>query len=159
MNETFICNNKNNYTFNNSFVCFSIPFFALLVICSIVLSLLLTGDGTAISHIKLSLDYTISITAFILILSILWLTCTIMNHDLDQYQMHIVAVKPLSRMTIWFGKFLGILIVHTVLLAISFTVFYIYLFFELNNSDYSKEDIKQIKQNILTGRNKIYPNL
>ena len=132
---------------------------AALIICAIGLPLLLTGDGTPLSHIRLTLDYTVSVISVIIILSILWMSCSVMNQDLDQYQMHIVSVKPISRTKIWLGKFLGILLIHTILLGITFVVFFIYIFYDLKNSNYSEKDISSIEKNILTGRKKVFPEL
>jgi hypothetical protein len=131
----------------------------ILIICSIGLPLLLTGDGTPLSHIKVTIDYSIWIISFILISSSLWLSCSIMNYDFDNYQMHMVAVKPVRMSIVWLGKFTGLLLIHLILLLISFMVFYLVLSFDLKSSKYSQESIIEINEKILTGREQIFPNL
>ena len=131
----------------------------LLIAFAVCLPMILTGDGTPVNHFKLSLDYTISTIAAILVISTLWLTCTTMTFDLDKYQMHVVTTKPVSRTTVWFGKFLGVLSVHTIMLLAAMTAFYFYMQYDLYNSNYSEDNINLIQQNILTGRKTIRPDL
>ena len=132
---------------------------ALLILCSIGLPMILSGDGTPLSHIKITIDYTVWIISFILIASSLWLSCNIMSFDLDSYQMHMISVKPVSKSIVWLGKFTGLLIIHLILLFIAFTVFFIVLTFDIKSSNYSTETSNEIKEKIFTGRDDIFPNL
>ena len=130
----------------------------ILITCTIVLPQILTGDGTPASNIRVTIDYTIWVVSFILTASSLWLSCNVMNYDLDYYQMHMISSKPIRRSTVWLGKFTGLLLIHSALLLISFVVFYFVLYSDINSSSYSKESKNDIKEKILIAREEIYPN-
>ena len=92
---------------------------AVLVFTIIVLPITIVGDGTALAQIQISLQYCLGAVSFLLSLSTIWLSCFAMSNDVENYQIHMIITKPVSKVTIWFGKFLGILIIHTALLLFS----------------------------------------
>jgi hypothetical protein len=98
---------------------------ALLLFTIIALPVTLVGDGTALAQIQISLQYCLGAVSFILSLSTIWLSCFAMSNDIETYQIHMLISKPVSRVTIWFGKALGILIIHTFLLFLSAGLIYI----------------------------------
>ena len=52
-------------------------------------------------------------------LSTLWLACGTLARDIEECQIQVVATKPIARWQIWLGKWLGIVTLNAVLLAIS----------------------------------------
>jgi hypothetical protein len=52
-------------------------------------------------------------------LSTIWLACGTLARDIEECQMQVVAVKPIARWQIWLGKWLGLLSLNAVLLALS----------------------------------------
>jgi hypothetical protein len=52
-------------------------------------------------------------------LSTLWLACGTLARDIEECQIQVVATKPIARWQIWLGKWLGIVSLNAVLLAIS----------------------------------------
>src|SRR6202012_3843833 len=52
-------------------------------------------------------------------LSTLWLSCGTLARDIEECQIQVVATKPIARWQIWLGKWLGIVTLNAVLLAIS----------------------------------------
>ena len=98
---------------------------AVLVFTIIVLPITIVGDGTALAQIQISLQYCLGAVSFLLSLSTIWLSCFAMSNDVENYQIHMIITKPVSKVTIWFGKFLGILIIHTALLL--FSAFLVYI--------------------------------
>jgi len=98
---------------------------AVLLFTIIVLPITLVGDGTALAQIQISLQYCLGAVSFILSLSTIWLSCFAMSHDIENYQIHMLISKPVSRVTIWIAKSLGIIIIHTFLLILSAFLVYI----------------------------------
>ncbi|MEY2427534.1 MAG: hypothetical protein QOJ40_419 [Verrucomicrobiota bacterium] len=96
-----------------------------LVLCFLLLGavvglpLLLKDDGTARGFTQILLTYTLSSITALLGLSTLWLACGTLARDIEECQMQMVAVKPISRWQIWLGKWLGIMLLNAALLAIS----------------------------------------
>lgn len=91
----------------------------LLLATVVGLPLLIKDDGTARGFTQILLTYTLSSITGLLGLSTLWLACGTLARDIEECQMQMVAVKPIARWQIWLGKWLGLLSLNAVLLAIS----------------------------------------
>ncbi|HVU99839.1 MAG TPA: ABC transporter permease, partial [Verrucomicrobiae bacterium] len=92
---------------------------ALLILSVICLPVLIKDDGTARGFTQILLTYTLSTITGLLGLSTLWLSCGTLARDIEDCQMQVVAVKPISRWQIWLGKWLGIMALNATLLAVS----------------------------------------
>jgi len=93
---------------------------AALLACTVVfLPLLLKDDGTAHGFIQILLAYNLTIITALLGFATLWLSCGSMASDLEECQIQMVAVKPISRWQIWLGKWLGIMFLDAVLLGLA----------------------------------------
>src|SRR5438128_2734376 len=92
---------------------------ALLVLAVVGLPLVIKDDGTAQGFTQIILTYTLSVTTGLLGLSTLWLACGTLARDIEECQIQVVATKPIARWQIWIGKWLGILSLNAVLLALS----------------------------------------
>jgi hypothetical protein len=92
---------------------------ALLAAAVVGLPLLLKDDGTAKGLVQILLTYTLSATATLLGFATLWLSCGTLARDVEECQMQMVAVKPIARWQIWLGKWLGLLSLDAVLLALA----------------------------------------
>lgn len=76
----------------------------LLLLCVVLIPSTISGDGTAGGFIRISLLYSLSAVSTILALSSIWLGCFVMAQDIDNYQLHMVVTKPVSRVKIWLAK-------------------------------------------------------
>lgn len=93
---------------------------ALLLVGSVVLlPLLIKDDGTARGFAQILLTYTLSTITLLLGLATLWLSCGVLARDIEECQMQMVVVKPIARWQIWLGKWLGVISLNAVLLAVS----------------------------------------
>lgn len=93
---------------------------AVLLLASVVgLPILIKDDGTARGFTQILLTYTLSTITALLGLSTLWLACGTLARDIEECQIQMVAVKPISRWQIWLGKWLGIMSLNAALLAIA----------------------------------------
>ena len=93
---------------------------AVLLLAAVVgLPLIIKDDGTARGFTQILLTYTLSAITGLLGLSTLWLSCGTLARDIEECQMQVVATKPIARWQIWLGKWLGIVTLNAVLLAIS----------------------------------------
>src|SRR5690349_21242686 len=91
----------------------------LLLGAVVLLPVLIKDDGTARGFTQILLTYTLSAITALLGVSTLWLACGTLARDIEDCQMQVVAVKPIARWQIWLGKWLGIVSLNAVLLAIS----------------------------------------
>jgi hypothetical protein len=92
---------------------------ALLAAAVVGLPLMIKDDGTAQGMVQILLTYTLSTTAALLGFATLWLSCGTLARDVEECQMQMVAVKPVARWQIWLGKWLGLLSLNAVLLALA----------------------------------------
>jgi hypothetical protein len=74
---------------------------------------------TAQEFTQVQLTYTLSAVTALLGLATLWLACGTLARDIEECQIQVVATKPIARWQIWLGKWLGLLSLNAVLLAIS----------------------------------------
>jgi len=92
---------------------------SLLILAVVGLPLIIKTDGSAQGFTQIILTYTLSTITALLGLSTLWLSCGTLARDIEECQVQVVAVKPVARWRIWLGKWLGILSLNAVLLALS----------------------------------------
>jgi hypothetical protein len=91
----------------------------LLIAAVVGLPLIIRDDGTAQGFTQIILTYTLSAITALLGLSTLWLACGTLARDIEECQIQMVATKPIARWQIWLGKWLGLVTLNAVLLAIS----------------------------------------
>jgi ABC-type transport system involved in multi-copper enzyme maturation permease subunit len=100
---------------------------ALLGGAVVGLPLLLKDDGTAKGLVQILLTYTLSAVAALLGMATLWLSCGTLAKDVEECQLQMVTVKPISRWQVWIGKWLGILGLNAMLLILSGTAIFVLL--------------------------------
>src|SRR2546423_3938302 len=92
---------------------------ALLVLAVVGLPLVIKDDGTAQGFTQIIITYTLTVTTGLLGLSTLWLACGTLARDIEECQIQVIATKPIARWQVWIGKWLGIVSLNAVLLAIA----------------------------------------
>lgn len=125
---------------------------ALLLVCVFGLPMTLRGDGTALGHVKVSVEYSLFAVGLILSLSAIWLSCHAMISDIDGYQAHMLFVKPVSRYTAWLGKFTGVLALHAILLVIAAGLVYALVMWRLDHANFTPAEMEKLRQEVLVGR-------
>ena len=96
----------------------------ILALCVVFIPATISGDGTAHGFIQISLKYSLSAIVFVLSLSSIWLACQLLSRDVENYELHMVVSKPVSRIIVWLAKWTGICIIHLVLLFTAAAVVY-----------------------------------
>lgn len=93
---------------------------AVLLAAAVVgLPLLLKDDGTAKGLTQILLTYTLAAVAALLGIATLWLSCGTMARDVEECQLQMVTVKPISRWQVWLGKWLGVVALNALLLVLA----------------------------------------
>ncbi len=123
---------------------------ALLAGAVLGLPLLLKDDGTAQGMVQILLTYTLSATATLLGFATLWLSCGTLARDVEECQIQMVVVKPIARWQIWMGKWLGLLSLDAVLLALAGIA--IYGILQFRASQLSPEQQKYLREDIFVSR-------
>ncbi len=131
---------------------------AILILTIIILPNTVLGDGTAYGFIQVSLKYCIGVIGFILSLSTIWVGCFVMSSDLESYQIHMVFTKPISRVKVWIGKWLGVVLIHGILLLFSTSVVYGFILWKFYRSPFTKAEKERISNEVLVGRRVYLPD-
>ena len=92
--------------------------FGLLFAAAFLLPLALRSDGTPAGLIRIHLSYTLGIAGFLLALASLWAGGAAVSQEADDKTLQLLLVKPVPRLRIWLGKWLALLLVNAVLLAL-----------------------------------------
>ena len=92
---------------------------ALLVGGVVVLPIIIKDDGTARGFTQIVLTYTLALITFLLGFVTVWLACGTLAKEVEEAQLQMVAVKPISRWEIWIGKWLGIMTLNAMLLIVA----------------------------------------
>src|SRR4051794_36327620 len=122
----------------------------LLLGSVVLLPLLVKDDGTARGFTQILLTYTLGTITTLLGLSTLWLACGTLARDIEDCQIQVVAVKPISRWQIWFGKWLGIVTLNGTLLALS--ALSVYLLLQWRSTRLPADQQQVLRNEVLVSR-------
>lgn len=132
----------------------------LLLVLAVVsiFPMLLSGDGTVHGQLQLTLTYSLGMVGAVLSLVTVWLGCTQLSLDIESHRIHLLVTKPVSMLSLWLGKLLGIVFIQAVLLALSATLILILTQLRLHNSNFDEQELAQVKRSVMTGRKVYHPN-
>ncbi len=94
---------------------------SMLVLLALLLALLpsgLRGDGTLEGALRMNIRYSLGFSSFLLALMTLWMSCGAIAADLSTKRLQMLLSKPLSRCALWFGKWLAISLLVSLLLLL-----------------------------------------
>ena len=97
---------------------FLLVLFGLLCAAAFLLPLAMRSDGTPEGLIRIHLAYTLGIAGFLLALASLWAGCAAVSQEADEKTLQLLLVKPVPRLRIWLGKWLALLLINAVFLAL-----------------------------------------
>jgi hypothetical protein len=129
----------------------------LLAVCVAAVPNTIAGDGTAWGFIQISLKYSLGAVAFVLSLSTVWLGCFAMTRDAENYQLHMLLSKPVSRVTVWLGKCAGVLLINAALLLISCAAVYVMVLWQYKHQSFSDREKRRIDNEVLVARRVFMP--
>ncbi len=92
---------------------------ALLIGVVVVLPSIIRDDGTARGFTQIIITYTLSAITGLLGMTTLWLACGTLAREIEECQIQVLAVKPVPRWKIWLGKWLGIMLLNSLLIGVA----------------------------------------
>jgi len=123
---------------------------ALLVAAVVGLPLVLKDVDTAEGLAEILLTYTLSAITVLLGIATLWLSCGTLARDVEECQIQVVCTKPVARWQVWLGKWLGILALDAMLLAISGTT--VFMLVQWRSHKLPIEEQAKLRSEIFVGR-------
>jgi len=129
----------------------------LILLYVIGLPLTIKGDNTASGLVQVSLTYSLNVVIALISASALWLGCSLISSEIENYNIHLLTTKPCPRWLYWLGKWAGVFVMHAVILAVSMLVIYaLLMFYRLPSARrhglFTAEDIAKLEQETLTAR-------
>ena len=122
---------------------------ALLFAATFLLPLAIQGDGTPEGLIRIHLSYSLGIAAFLLALATLWSGCAAVSQEADDKTLQLLLVKPVPRLRIWLGKWLALLVVDALLIALTGGLALATLHHKLRRGGFAPDDLARARQTTL----------
>jgi hypothetical protein len=116
------------------------------------LSISIRGDGTLEGRVQVLLEYGLGAAFAILAVATLGIAAASVSGDIEEKTIQLIAVKPLPRWGIWFGRWLGLLTLNAVLLSLCAGIAYGIVSWHLRVSSSTTSEQASVQDNILTAR-------
>ena len=123
----------------------------VLLVCVVLIPTTVI-NSSASAFLKSSIFYSLWIVSAVLGLSCMWLGCYIMTCDIDSYQLHMVVSKPVSRVVIWCGKWVGVCLVNLLLLAVASAAVFFIITHRFEKMEFPAGDKERMRSEVLVGR-------
>ncbi len=124
-----------------------------LVLSVILLPTFIKHDETATGYASIILGYTLTLVTIILGVVTIWLGCSAISKELEECQMQVLVVKPVSRAQVWLGKLMGILAINFVLLGLSAIIISCVLV--LKSGELNQSEKEMLNEKILVARSAV----
>ena len=135
-----------------------LPILAIILPAVIILIVsTIKGDGTASGQIRMAIKYSLSLMWIIMGVATLWSGCASIAREVEEKQLRLIAVKPVTKYEIWFGRWLGWLAINTGLLTICGLTLTTSVYYTINKQNLSRATKEKLQNTILVGRHRITP--
>lgn len=129
----------------------------MVVICIAGLPLVIKSDGTAAGRTQLFMNYAFGLTMALLSIAAAWSAAGAISLEVAGRQMHVLVTKPVHAAEIWLGKWLGLMTINLVMLALAGGLIYGLLRWTTRNAVLSPADQVSLREEILTAHSLIAP--
>ncbi|MBT3192946.1 MAG: ABC transporter permease [Verrucomicrobia bacterium] len=128
-----------------------------LMATTIGLPMILHGDGTAIGQMRMVITYPLVIAFTLLLVGNLWLSASLVSREIANHTLQSVTVKPVGVFGIWFGKWLGLMIINVMLVTVSTLGLLLSVATTLQHDDHTVADRTALHEQLLVARQAIFP--
>ena len=122
----------------------------LSCVFAFLIPLTVFGGGSVVDLFQARIDYSLEVCSILIFISSAWAGCSIMAGDIESYKIHMLVVKPISKLRIWLDRFLGVFIIHLLFLVLISSI--IYLVLEVGRSSSSLEKKVETNEKVFTAR-------
>lgn len=124
----------------------------LVAVSILWLPFIMKGDGTPEGTVRLYLQYALGWAVVLISMAALWTGAGAFSHEVETRRIHTVATKPVRIFHLWTGKWLGLMAMNAVLIALAGALTYGMLRWTTRPSVLSSEDRRMLRERILTAR-------
>jgi len=125
---------------------------ALVVGTLLLLPLGLRGDGTLAGELRMHIRYSTGISTALLAAMTLWVSCGAIAGELSSKRIHMLLSKPVSRATLWWGKWLAVSLLSVSLLFLCGAVTYLRVLDRVNHESVTPAERDRVFATLLTAR-------
>ena len=129
----------------------------VLLLISIGLPLTIEGDGTALGEIRTLIEYTLGLSVIILGIAAVSVSCGAISREIEDRHIRLLVVKPVRSVQIWLGKWLGLLMLNSLLLCIVGMAVYAGIQWTMRAGRYSETERRSLREEQLAGRRRVLP--
>ncbi|MBN2451264.1 MAG: hypothetical protein JXR77_12795 [Lentisphaeria bacterium] len=124
----------------------------LILLAVFLLPVTVSGDGTAMGQLQISLTYSLGVVVALISTTTLWLSCALLSRDIESYNLHMVTTKPCPRWLIWLSKWFGVFAMHVAILAVAAAVILALVLWKVSHSGFSPEELARLRREVMIGR-------
>jgi hypothetical protein len=132
--------------------------FLFILLAVALLPLVVSGDGTARAQAQITLTYSLGVVVALISTTTLWLGCSQLPREVEDYTIHMVTTKPCPRWIIWVGKWLGVFIMNAAILVVSFLIILSLVHFGLSRKRFDEQQMVRLREEVLVGRRGFEPD-
>jgi len=132
-------------------------FIVVLVFVVLRLPFALRGDETLAGRLQTFLAYSLGAVSVFLGLATVFLSCATLTQEIKNRSLHLVVTKPVSRLEILAGKWLGVNLLNVALLGLCGVTIYGFAVFIKNRPETFRRDMINIRDVIWTAREAASP--
>lgn len=122
-----------------------------------VLHFTLKGDGSLTGHLTVLLRYSLSIAIGLTGVALMWTACASISQDIEDKHIQLTRVKPVPALSIWLGKWLGLMLVQMILVALAGVVTVLLIAVTMGNARHTTSERNHAVEQLLTGHHQIEP--
>jgi hypothetical protein len=129
----------------------------ILLIGIFAIPLTIKSDGTLMGYVQILVRYTLGFSVGVLMLTTVWAGCAAVAVEIQRKQIQLLVTKPVSAAQIWLGKWLGLVMLNTAVLAVCAVTTYGLLRWNTRAERLSADDRQQLAQEIMVARARLTP--
>jgi hypothetical protein len=130
---------------------------SILVLGVIGIPLTVKSDGTLAGYVQILVRYTLGFAMGVLLLATVWAGCAAVASEIQRKQIHLLVTKPVSGAQLWLGKWLGLVILNTLVLAVCALVTYGLLRWNTRAGQLNAADAQKLAGEIMVARARVPP--
>lgn len=131
----------------------------LLMLAVAGLPLTVRGDGTIGGQVQILLKYTLGFAGTIVALAAVWSGCAAVSSEVRDRQIHLIAVKPVTALELWIGKWLGLVTLSALLCMFAGGCVYGLLRWTTRPERLSADERRALGSEVLVARAEAVPRL
>lgn len=126
-------------------------------LATVVISFFAEGGGSLAGETVVALRYPLGFAGIVLSGSTLWMSCAAVSREMNRKTAELIAVKPVARLEIWLGKWIGVNAVSFLILLLAFGTVYIGVTLRTHLYDSDPGQLREVRTEVLTARTAFSP--